>query len=220
MNESPLLSCLLQKKLILIGRAIPVEAMKYALESCIRAGFCFFESPYLHTLENPIADNCEKLLALKACFGNALHFGAGTVLTACEVVAAKQAGAEFIVSPNTNAEVISKTKALGLLSIPGAMTPTEIISAHSYGGDIIKLFPAFDLGYSYIKSIRVPLCHIPMLAAGGVTPQTIPEFQKLGIQAFGVASSVLRKDLIDNENYEEIYHLARQHKEALLAATV
>ena len=89
------------------------------------------------------------------------------------------------------------------ISIPGAMTPTEIMVAWSAGADIVKLFPADDLGYHYIRNILAPLCHIPLLATGGINPETISEFHAAGISYFGTGISIIKPELVYEKNYAE-----------------
>lgn len=86
-------------------------------------------------------------------FGNEVKIGAGTVLSIEQVEAAHQAGAEYIISPNTNSSVIKRTKELDMVSMPGALTPSEIISANEAGADFVKVFPVRALGIGYIKDI-------------------------------------------------------------------
>jgi len=125
------------------------------------------------------------------------------------------AGAEFVVSPDGDPEVIAETKRLGLASILGAMTPTEIKRCWSLGADIVKLFPADDLGYHYIQNLKGPLPHIPLMATGGVNPETIPEFLSRGILAVGTGITVFRPDLVAAEDYAGIGKLARSHMDAI-----
>ena len=147
--------------------------------------------------------------------GDQLCLGAGTVLTGAQAAAAHAAGAKYIISPNTDEKVISKTRQLGMVSIPGAMTPTEIVRAYKLGGDIIKLFPADDLGYHYIWNLRGPLPHIPLLATGGVDPSTIPEFFQAGVNGVGTGISIIRRDLLEQDDYATIEALAREHVAAI-----
>ena len=107
-----------------------------------------------------------------------------------------------------------------MASIPGAMTPTEIKRAYALGADIVKLFPADDLGYHYIQNLTGPLPHIPLMATGGVNPQTIPEFLSRGILAVGTGITVFRPDLVAAEDYAGIKSLAQEHVEAILATKV
>jgi len=167
-------------KLVVIARRLPIEKITGVVSALQLGGVKLLETTYDHTLDNPISANCAMISRLVREFGSDMYFGAGTVLTVDEVRAAADAGARYIVSPNCNPAVIEETKRLGLVSIPGAMTPTEVETAFTHGGDIIKLFPADDLGYHYIRNILAPLAHIPLLASGGVNVQTIPEYFNAG----------------------------------------
>ena len=210
--------CLTQikrEKLVILARGIPVEILLQALEACAEAGVTLFESTFDHRLTDPITENREKLKALKKALGNRIRFGAGTVLTKDEVQAAFDAGAEYIISPDTDEEVITETKRLGMLSIPGAMTPSEVKRAWKLGADMVKLFPADDLGMHYIQNLKGPLGHIPLMATGGVNPVTIPQFLKAGITAVGTGITVFRPDLIAKEDYEGIRTLAKMHVDAV-----
>lgn len=126
--------------------------------------------------------------------GQDMLVGAGTVLDAETARAAISAGAKFIISPVVDIETIKMTKRYGIVSIPGAYTPTEIVTAYTNGGDIIKVFPASS-GAEYIKAIRGPLAHIPLMPTGGVTLENINEYQKAGAVAFGIGSA-----LVDTKN--------------------
>lgn len=115
-------------------------------------------------------------------------------------------------------DVIRKARALDLVVIPGAMTPTEIAYAWKLGADIVKLFPADDLGYHYIWNIRGPLKHIPLLCTGGVNPETIPEFLKHGASGVGTGVSVMKKELLAANDFDGIEKLARAHVDAVKKA--
>ncbi len=135
--------------------------------------------------------------------------GAGTVLTAEQLECAYKAGASFIVSPNSDSKIISKTKELGLLSMPGAVTPTEIMNAYNAGADIVKLFPSVSLGLSYIKDIITPLSHIPIFVNGGITEENFESVLKLGIKGAGISGRLTDKALIKEGNWEELENRAR-----------
>lgn len=213
MND--ILSIIQRNKLVIISRGIKTEVLLRAAKACAEAGVMLLESTFDHTLPDPIAENCEKIRRLREAVGDRIRVGAGTVLTVEEVNAAREAGAEYIISPNTDEDVIAQTKRLGMLSIPGAMTPTEVARAWKLGADIVKLFPADDLGNHYIQNLRSPLGHIPLMATGGVNPVKIPELLKLGIQAVGTGVTVLRRDLLEKEDYEGIKTLAEMHVDAI-----
>jgi 2-dehydro-3-deoxyphosphogluconate aldolase / (4S)-4-hydroxy-2-oxoglutarate aldolase len=123
-------------------------------------------------------------------FGEKMLIGAGTVLDAESARAAISAGATFILSPTYNVDTIKMTKRYGAVSIPGAFTPTEILSAYENGGDIIKVFPA-SFGPSLIKDIQGPLPHIPLLPTGGVDLHNIREFMEAGAAGCGIGSALV-----------------------------
>ena len=216
MNEC--LELIRKEKLVLISRGIPFAILIQALEAAAEAGIVLFESTFDHRLEDPITENTEKISALKKALGSRIRFGAGTVLTREEVRAARDAGVEYIISPDTDPDVIDETKRLGLLSIPGAMTPSEVKRAWSLGADMVKLFPADDLGMHYIQNLKGPLGHIPLMATGGVNPATIPQFLNAGMAAVGTGITVFRPDLIAKEDYEGIGTLAKMHVDAVRLA--
>jgi 2-dehydro-3-deoxyphosphogluconate aldolase/(4S)-4-hydroxy-2-oxoglutarate aldolase len=130
--------------------------------------------------------------------------GAGTVMTAEQADAAAAAGARYIISPNTDEEVIRYTKRKGLISIPGAMTPSEIAAAHKYGADYVKVFPVCDLGVGYIKNIRAPLSHIKLIATAGVNEENFAEFLKAGMVGAGVSGRLTDKNLVAAGDFAEL----------------
>ncbi|WP_375088080.1 bifunctional 4-hydroxy-2-oxoglutarate aldolase/2-dehydro-3-deoxy-phosphogluconate aldolase [Peribacillus sp. RS7] len=152
------------------------------------------------TLNSPNALHSIELVS--EAFGDEMVVGAGTVLDQETARAAILAGAKFILSPTVNLETIKMTKRYGAVSIPGAFTPTEILTAYENGGDIIKVFPA-SIGPGYLKDIRGPLSHIPLLPTGGVTLENIAEFQKVGAVGFGIGSALVDTKHEVNEKYLE-----------------
>lgn len=147
---------------------------------------------------------------IKECMGEKMAVGAGTVTTEDLVQLAFDAGAEFIVSPDTNLAVIRKTKELGMVSMPGALTPTEIRQAYEAGADFVKVFPAGTLGIGYIKAIRGPLNNIPLLAVGGVSEKNAGEFRKAGCVGVGVGGNLVNKDWIAQGQWDKITELAKE----------
>ena len=201
--------------LMVLARGVPKEVLVKGVSAIADAGVTLFESTFDHRRDDCVAENAEKIAALVAALGGRMSIGAGTVLSVDEVRAAHDAGAAFVVSPDSDPDVIAETKRLGMVSIPGAMTPTEIKRAWSLGADVVKLFPADDLGYHYIQNLKGPMPHIPLMATGGVNPDTIPEFLSRGIMAVGTGITIFRPDLVAAEDYEGIKALARAHVEAI-----
>ena len=202
-------------KLMVLARGIPKDVLLKGVAAIADAGVTIFESTFDHRMDNCVEENAGKIAALVDEFGGRMSIGAGTVLSVEEVRAAHDSGATFIVSPDSDPEVIAETKRLGMASIPGAMTPTEIKRAYALGADIVKLFPADDLGYHYIQNLKGPMPHIPLMATGGVNPDTIPEFLSRGIIAVGTGITIFRPDLVAAEDYAGIAALAKAHIDAI-----
>ncbi len=127
--------------------------------------------------------------------------GAGTVLDAETARAAIMSGAKFIFSPTVDPETIRLTKRYGVVSIPGALTPTEILTAYEHGGDIIKVFPANAFGPRYLKDVHGPLPHIPLMPTGGVSVENVGEYIKHGAVAAGVGSTLVNTKVPIDEAY-------------------
>lgn len=148
-------------------------------------------------------------------FSGRLHIGVGSVLKPEQVRIAAKSGAKFIISPHVNRQVIQETIELGLVSIPGCFTPTEVVTAYDYGADFIKVFPN-ELGQEkLIKAMRAPLPHIPLLAVGGVNPGNMVDMLKAGAVGLGMGSLFAEHSLIDNRNYRAITDRAKQCTEII-----
>lgn len=157
-----------------------------------------------------LTKTAEAISLLVKEFGEEVRIGAGTVLSIQQVQAAYQAGAEYIISPNTNPEVIKQTKELKLISIPGAFSPSEIISAHEAGADFVKLFPVRALGMGYVKDILGPINHIKLIATAGVTPENLPDYLELGFSGAGISGYLTDKHLIKTSDFNTIKEHARE----------
>ena len=145
------------------------------------------------TLNSPGAFKSIENLATR--FGLNTAIGAGTVLEPEEVEAATNAGAQFIVSPNLNLNVIDVTRRLNLVSLPGCFTPSEIIEAIAAGAHAVKLFPASCLGPSFLKAMGGPLQGAQLVPVGGVTPQSAREYFVAGAWAIGAGSELIGKEI-------------------------
>ena len=212
MNE---LQMVLDNKLVVIARRIPVEKLGKCAQAVLEGGCVLMESTFDQANPDCIQENKRCIREIIRATEGKMLVGAGTVLNREQVRAAYEAGARYIISPNTNPEVVEETLKLGMLSFPGAMTPTEIEHAHALGAHMVKLFPADDVGYHYIKNLAGPLPHIALMATGGVNPQTIPLFHAVGIKAYGTGITILRQDLVAAEDYAGITALTKEHVEAI-----
>lgn len=140
------------------------------------------------TLNSPGA--LDHIRRISETMGDRLLVGAGTVLTPAEAELAIDAGAKFILSPSLDLETIEVTKELGAVSVPGAFTATEILTAWRNGADIVKVFPA-SVGASYFKDLRGPLPQIRLMPTGGVNLNNIREFSAAGAAAYGIGSALV-----------------------------
>jgi 2-dehydro-3-deoxyphosphogluconate aldolase/(4S)-4-hydroxy-2-oxoglutarate aldolase len=156
------------------------------------------------------------LKELKKEYGADLLLGSGTVTTAAQAEATIEAGAEFVVSPSFHAAVVAKTRELGKVSIPGSLTPTEVITAWDAGADYVKIFPCSAMGgASYLKSLLAPFPHLKLIPTGGVTLQTAESFLKAGARALGVGSDLVNLAAVDAGNPETITETARAYLKVL-----
>ena len=156
------------------------------------------------------------LRELKVNYGSKLLLGSGTVITAAEAQATINAGAEFVVSPSLHPEVIQVTKTNGKLSIPGALTPTEVITAWRAGADYVKIFPCSAMGgASYLKSLLAPFPFLKLIPTGGVTLETAASFIQAGARALGVGSDLVNLAAIDAGRPETITDAARAYLKVL-----
>ena len=194
-------------RIIAISRGFTAEELIPASLALYDCGIRAFEVTFEQ--EKGVEHTAESISRLIEKLPKDSIVGAGTVLTVEQVRLARDSGAGFIISPNTDKAVIEETKRLGMISIPGTMTPSEIVSAYSFGADIVKVFPAGVLGVDYFKALRAPLGHIPMAAVAGITPDNIEAFLKAGAVAFGISSGIYNAAAVKNGDLETIRSLAR-----------
>ncbi|TXK84276.1 bifunctional 4-hydroxy-2-oxoglutarate aldolase/2-dehydro-3-deoxy-phosphogluconate aldolase [Paenibacillus sp. N3.4] len=198
-------------KLIAILRGIEDERIVPVLEALHDGGIRLVEIPFNHRHPEGIKNTQAVIAALSQHFGSRMSIGAGTVMTAEQVDIACEAGATFILSPDTCESVIARTKELSLLSVPGAATPTEIARAYRLGADLVKLFPAADLGTGYMKSVLTPLGHIPILAVGGIDDSNLTDWLQAGAVGIGVGGQLVQEKLVREKQYEALTALAAKY---------
>ena len=207
MCHKELLSLLRQDKLIAICRGAEGDTL-LSLAAAIRAGGIRFIEVTFQQERDDCADLARRNIKT-LCDMPGIIPGAGTVLSPDQVRAAYEAGAKYIVSPNTDPAVIAETKRLGLVSIPGALTPSEIMAAHNAGADLVKLFPTAVMGLKYFKDLRAPLSHIGLVVTAGITPDNLGDYLKAGAFAAGISSPLCDKELIAAGDFAEITRRAR-----------
>lgn len=204
-----------KEKLIVIVRGVESEKLIPVAEAICNGGIHFLEITYSADGRVSDEETARNIRLLVEHFKGRMHIGAGTVLTERQVELTCQAGGEFIISPDANEAVIRKTKALGMISMPGALTPTEIQMAHRCGADFVKLFPVTNLGCDYIRAVKAPLSHIKVLAVGGVTLENMREYIAAGVCGFGIGTNIINKEMVKNNAFDSITELARKYTEAV-----
>ena len=207
----------MRQKLIVIVRGVQNDRLEPLLEALYAGGVRFVEITFDAKGRTSTEETAEQIARMRKLFQGRIHVGAGTVLTLAQAKAAVEAGAEFLISPNVNKDVIHYANKSEVLSMPGAMTPTEAVCAFDAGADFVKLFPSDSLGIGYIKALCAPLSHIPFLAVGGVNERNVADFLKAGVVGVGVGGNIVKKDLIEQENWEAVRNLATQYCTAIEA---
>ena len=201
---------ILDEKIIAIVRGIYGEDCLNLAKALHQGGVNLLEVTFDQKSAAERQKTCDTIRLLTEELGDCMAFGAGTVTTVEMVEMAKAAGSRFIISPDTNEAVIKATVAAGMVSMPGAMTPTEILTAHSYGADFVKVFPTSGLGASYIKAVCGPINHVRLLAVGGVSEKNVGEFLKAGRVGAGVGGNLVNKEWIKNGEFDKITALAQE----------
>lgn len=205
------LSYVLQNRIIAIVRGMPPGRMKGLAGALADGGIRLMEVTFDQKEPDAWKDTQAAIRMIADEFAGRILPGAGTVMTVEQLYLAGDAGAQYIISPNADEEVIRETKRLGLLSFPGALTPTEIANAHRWGADIVKVFPAGTLGGGYVKAVRAPISHIPLMAVGGINEKNLAEFLRAGCVGAGIGGSLVDRELVEGEKWDEIAALAREY---------
>jgi 2-dehydro-3-deoxyphosphogluconate aldolase / (4S)-4-hydroxy-2-oxoglutarate aldolase len=157
-----------------------------------------------------VPDAIEVIRQVRKALGDSIVLGAGSVLDPETARAAILAGAEYIVAPSTNLEVIRLCRRYSKVVMPGALTPTEVVSAWEAGADVVKIFPSDLGGPSYLKALRGPLPQIRMMPTGGVDLSTAEAFLKAGACCLGVGSSLVEPKTVASGDFGRIRDLAEQ----------
>ena len=198
----------LKEKVIAIVRGVYDEDCLHLAQALHAGGIGLLEVTFDQSDPAGMVRTADTIALLCRELGSRMVFGAGTVTDTKMLECAIGAGARFIVSPDVNGEVIRATVEAGLVSMPGAMTPTEIQTAHRFGADFVKVFPASVLGPGYIRAVRAPLNHIRLLAVGGVNERNISDFLEAGASGVGVGGNLVNREWIRQGRFEDITALA------------
>ncbi|AQS54827.1 bifunctional 4-hydroxy-2-oxoglutarate aldolase/2-dehydro-3-deoxy-phosphogluconate aldolase [Novibacillus thermophilus] len=180
-----LLRRLYEQRIVAIIRGITGEGLDSLVGTLVESGIRIMEV----TVDTPgVYDKIQKI---KDEYGDEVAVGAGTVLDSETARTAISAGAEFLVSPSLNVDVIKTAKRYGKAVFPGCMTPTEIVQAFEAGADVIKVFPASVVGPRYFRELSGPLGHIPLMPTGGVNLDNALAYVEAGAAAVGLGSALV-----------------------------
>lgn len=201
---------ILDKKIIAIVRGVDEDQALKIAKALYEGGVTMVEVTFNQKNPAQFVNTANAIRAINAELGDKMLVGAGTVTSVELVQMAAEAGAKYIISPDADVEVIKKTRELGLVSLPGAYTPTEAKQAYNAGADMVKLFPCVGDAPAYLKAICAPFNHIPFLAVGGVNADNAADFIKAGAVGVGVGGSLVNKKWADAGEYWRITEEAKK----------
>lgn len=204
-----------ERKIVAIVRGLKPDYLVRLGHAFEEGGIGLMEVTYDQRAPETWADTARAIEAVEQEFGGRLLVGAGTVIRPEQVTMTYNAGGRYLVTPATQPEIIRMGKALGLGLFPGALTPTEILAAHEAGADAVKVFPASTLGPGYIKAVKAPLSHIPLMAVGGVNEKNAADFMKAGCVGLGVGGNLVNKEWIQSGQWDKITALAKEFMKAV-----
>ncbi|WP_051563749.1 bifunctional 4-hydroxy-2-oxoglutarate aldolase/2-dehydro-3-deoxy-phosphogluconate aldolase [Enterovibrio calviensis] len=212
-DKANVVSAIKDEKVFAIIRGIPAHNMIPLVDALIEGGIKVLEVTFPH--DGSPSETLRSVSMIADTYGEQVYCGVGTVTQPEQVYAAKEAGACFVVSPNTDSAVIQASNDQGLVSIPGALTPTEVIEAHQAGADFVKLFPGGIFGASYLKAITGVLKNIPIIAVGGVTEANAASFFGAGACGIGIGGELVNPRIVEDKQFSLITEKAK----ALIAAS-
>lgn len=197
------------EKIIAIVRGVGADQCMKVADALYAGGIRLMEVTFDQKNPASFQATADAIEAIGKAYEGRMLVGAGTVTTTELVELTAKAGGKFIISPDTNADVIRRTRELDMVSMPGALTPTEIMTAHRAGADYVKLFPAGDLGPNYVKAVRAPISHVKMTAVGGINEKNMADFLKAGVCGFGIGGNLANKAWIEAGEFDKITETAR-----------
>lgn len=209
MTKTTTLETIFAHKVMAIVRLGETEKVQKVADALIEGGIVVLEV----TLNTP--DALTHIQEIRKRYGTQAVIGAGTVTDVQGCQDALAAGAEFIVTPICNHEIIRLAHQKEVPVFMGAMTPTEIHAAYKAGADVIKVFPAGILGMEYFKAVAGPLPQIPLMPTGGVSRGNAKEWLEKGAVALGVGSALTDKQVIANDDYQQLTDKARSFLDAV-----
>lgn len=205
--------CIRENKVVAIIRGFDPDTCLRLAEAYLAGGIRAVEVTYAQAKPECWRDTPTAIAAILKEFGKEMKVGAGTVLTRDQLNMTRDAGGEFMVTPNCRPELIRACVDLDMAALPGALTPTEAVDAWDAGASFVKVFPAGQMGPGYVKALKAPLAHIPMLAVGGVTLDNTADFMKVGCVGIAVSGPLTNREAIAAGQWDRITAVARAYVE-------
>ena len=204
MNKSDMLAKIKELGLLAVIRGPSPELTVKMVEALVAGGVKGIEITY----STPNAEEVVRTLADK--FGDSIVLGMGTLTKPEQAISAKTAGAHYLVSHICETELVKAMVGSGLLTMVGALTPTEVYHAYNMGADVVKVFPGSLGGPAYIKALKGPFPYIPMMPTGGVSPSNIAEWFATGVVAVGAGSELAPTQLAKDGRFDQITERAME----------
>lgn len=204
MNKAEVLEQVKELGVLAVIRGPSRELTVKMVDALVAGGILGIEITY----STPGAEDVVRTLSSK--FGSRIVLGMGTLTKPEQVLSAKDAGACFLVSPICDANLLKEMVSSGLLTMAGALTPTEVFQAYSLGADVIKIFPGSLGGPAYIKALKGPFPYIPMMPTGGVNAGNVAEWFSTGVVAIGAGSELCPPQLAKEGKFDEISERAAE----------
>lgn len=201
-------------KIIAILRGVPGDKLLKVLDAIFAGGVRLAEITYDRSGKTSDCQTAKYIEAAVKHTEGKMLIGAGTVLTEEQVSLTAAAGGKFIISPDTNPDIIKATKSAGLISLPGAMTVSEICTAVRAGADVVKLFPANVFGPAYVKAVLAPLKGVKIAAVSGISPEDVHAYLEAGCAGFGIGANIANPKYIEDDRYDLITEAAKAYTEA------
>jgi 2-dehydro-3-deoxyphosphogluconate aldolase/(4S)-4-hydroxy-2-oxoglutarate aldolase len=212
MNREQVLEKIKALGVLAVIRGPSAELTVKMVEALMAGGISGIEITY----STPNAEDVVRALVKQ--FGERILIGMGTLTKPTQAASAKGAGANFLVSPVCEPDLVRSMIATGLLTMAGALTPTEVLQAYSLGSDVVKVFPGSLGGPAYVKALKGPFPYIPMMPTGGVSPANVAEWFATGVVAVGAGSELCPPQLAKEGKFAEITKRAAEFAQIVTAA--
>ena len=203
-NREQVIQKIQQEKIIAIVRGVGPDQCAKVANALYAGGIRLMEITYNQKDPASFQTTADAIQTIGKAYEGRMYVGAGTVTTPELVELTAKAQGRFIISPDVNEAVIARTRELDMVSLPGALTPTEVMTAYRAGADFVKVFPVGSLGVAYVKALRAPISHVKLMAVGGVNENNVADFLKAGMVGAGIGGNLVNQAWIDAGAFDKI----------------